>query len=205
MATPSDPEQEVAFLLGSDRDLEGRVSVTLEKMANRSFSTRQVALGAGSFYLQTTDRETGFVCDLVNEGFGLNQLVYLLAKVLRKDVFWFGIEEPETHLHPEALTKLAEQLVSIAKLHQKRFLIASHSEHFVASLLNLVAQGRATVDDIAIHFVAKDESNLTRIAVQKINEQGQIEGGLKSFYEPSIRALEDFLGPQRDSEHVNPA
>ena len=69
----------------------------------------------------------------------------------------------------------------------------------------MVAQGRATVDDIAIHFVAKDESNLTRIAVQKINEQGQIEGGLKSFYEPSIRALEDFLGPQRDSEHVNPA
>jgi predicted ATPase len=194
LATPSDSEQEVASLLGGDRDLEGRVSVALEKMTGKSFATRQVTLGAGSFYLQTTDRETGFVCDLVNEGFGLNQLVYLLAKVLRKGVSLVCIEEPETHLHPEALTKLAEQLVSIAKLNQKRFLIASHSEHFVVSLLNLVTQGKATPDDIGIHFVAKDENNLTKIAEQKINEKGQIEGGLRSFYEPSIRALEDFLG-----------
>jgi predicted ATPase len=155
--TPSGGEEEVASLLGSDRDLEGRVSVVLEKMTNKSFATRQTALGAANFYLQTTDRETGFVCDLVNEGFGLNQLVYLLAKILKKNLSLVCIEEPETHLHPEALMRLAEQLVSIAKSKSgKNFLIASHSEHFVVSLLNLVAQGRATADDIGIYFVAKD-------------------------------------------------
>jgi predicted ATPase len=205
LGATSSGEDEVASLLGSDRDLEGRVSVVLQKLINKSFATRHTALGAATFYLQTTDRETGFVCDLVNEGFGVNQLVYLLAKILRKDVSLVCIEEPEIHLHPEALTKLAEQLVSIAKSDRKKFLIASHSEHFVVSLLNLVAKGTATVDDIAIHFVAKDKSNLTKITEQQINEKGQIEGGLKSFYEPSIRALEDFLGPQRDTEHVNPA
>jgi hypothetical protein len=51
----------------------------------------------------------------------------------------------------------------------------------------------------------KTENNLTKIAEQKINDKGQIEGGLRSFYEPSIRALEDFLSSQRDPEHVNPA
>ena len=142
---------------------------------------------------------------MVNEGFGVNQLVYLLAKVLKKDSWIVCIEEPETHLHPEALTKLAEQLLRIATTEPKKFLIASHSENFVASLLNLVAKGKATPDDIGIHFVAKDATNLTKVAEQKINEKGQIEGGLRSFYEPSIRALEDFLGSQRDSEHVNPA
>jgi predicted ATPase len=198
-------EDEVASLLGSDRDLEARVSLTLEKMINKSFTARHTSLGASTFYLQTTDRETGFVCDLVNEGFGINQLVYLLAKALRRDGWLICIEEPETHLHPEALAKLAEQLLRITKSESNRFLIASHSEHFVVSLLNLVAQGKASTDDIGIHFVAKDEHNLTKIAEQKVNKKGQIEGGLRSFYEPGIRALEDFLGSRRDTEHVNPA
>jgi predicted ATPase len=187
-------EDEIASLLGEDRDLEARVSFVLEKIFNRSFSARHTALGASTFYLQTTDRETGFVCDLVNEGFGINQLVYLLARILKKRGWIVCIEEPETHLHPEALTKLTEQLLRITKTEQRRFLIASQSEHFVVSLLNLVAQGRAAPDEIGIHFVAKDENNLTKIVEQKINEKGQIEGGLRSFYEPGIRALEDFLG-----------
>jgi predicted ATPase len=198
-------EDEIASLLGSDRDLEAKVSLVLDKMMGKSFAARHTALGAASFYLQTTDRETGFVCDLVNEGFGVNQLVYLLAKSLRKDHWLVCIEEPETHLHPEAQSKLAEQLLRITKTDSKRFLIASHSEHFVASLLNLVARQKATPDDLGIYFVAKDENNLTQVAEQRVNEKGQIEGGLKSFYEPSIRALEEFLGSESNKEHVNPS
>jgi predicted ATPase len=117
----------------------------------------------------------------------------MLARILKKGGWIVCIEEPETHLHPEAITKLTEQLLRITKTEQRRFLIASQSEHFVVSLLNLVAQGKATPDEIGIHFVAKDENNLTKIVEQKINEKGQIEGGLRSFYEPGIRALEDFL------------
>jgi predicted ATPase len=205
LGTAASGEDEVASLLGNDRNLEAKVSLTLEKMINKSFAARHTTLGASNFYLQTTDRETGFVCDLVNEGFGINQLVYLLTKIFKENTWLVCIEEPETHLHPEALTKLAEQLLRITKSEQKRFLIASHSEHFVVSLLNLVAQGKANTEDIGIHFVAKDENNLTKIAEQKVNEKGQIEGGLRSFYEPGIRALEDFLGSHRDPEHVNPA
>lgn len=190
----SNGEEQVASLLGADRDLEARISVVLEKMTNKSFAARQTALGAASFYLQTVDRKTGFVCDLVNETFGINQLVYLLSMLLKEDLWLLCIEEPEIHLHPEALTKLTGQFLEIAKTRDKRLLISSHSEHFVVSLLNLIAQGKATPDDIGIYFVAKDANNLTRVVEQTVNEKGQIEGGLKSFYEPSIRALEDFLG-----------
>lgn len=197
-------EDKVATLLGSDRDLEAKVSLTLDKMINKSFASRHTALGAASFYLQTTDRETGFVCDLVNEGFGINQLIYLLAKCLRKDYWFICIEEPETHLHPQAQAKLAEQLLRISRTEAKRFLIASHSEHFVASLLNLVARKKATPDDLGIYFVAKGQDSLTQIVEQRVNEKGQIEGGLKSFYEPSIRALEEFLGSDPHEENVNP-
>ncbi|HWZ44897.1 MAG TPA: AAA family ATPase [Candidatus Saccharimonadales bacterium] len=198
-------EEAVASMLAGDRDLEARVSVTLEKMLNKSFSVRPTTLGAPTFYLQTVDRETGFVCDLVNEGFGVNQLVYLLAKVLQKDSWVVCVEEPETHLHPEALTKLAEQLLNIAKRDSKRLLISSHSEHFVVALLNLVAQGKASPEDIGIYFVAKDAHNRTAIAEQSVNGKGQIEGGLRSFYEPSIRALEEFFGPEPEKENADPA
>jgi len=161
-------------------------------------------LGSPTFYLQTTDRETGFVCDLVNEGFGVNQLVYLLAKILQNDSWIVCIEEPETHLHPQILDKLAEQLLVISRRYNRRFLIASHSEHFVVALLNLIAQKKATPADLGIYFVAKDERNFTRLAEQQVNEVGQIEGGLKSFYEPTIRALEEFFGSE-NNEHANPS
>ena len=90
------------------------------------------------------------------------------------------------------------------KIYIKSFFISSHSEHFVVSLLNLVEKGKASPDDIAIYFIAKDEHNMTTIARQTVNDKGQIEGGLKSFYEPSMRALEEFLGTETKKEHANP-
>src|SRR5579859_7341086 len=58
-ATATAGEDEVASFLVSDRDLEAKVSLALEKMINKSFAARHTALGASTFYLQTTDRETG--------------------------------------------------------------------------------------------------------------------------------------------------
>src|SRR2546430_13105128 len=45
-------------------------------------------------------KKTGVSTELVNEGFGVNQMVYFLAKALNADAGWTCVEEPEIHLHP---------------------------------------------------------------------------------------------------------
>ena len=184
-------DDELATLLATDRDLEGKVANYLEKIVDRSFSVR-ATIGTANFNLQSRDRSTGFVCDLINEGFGTNQLVTILTRALRKEMKTICIEECEIHLHPELMDKLVDVLIEIAKEEGKSFILTTHSEHIVLSLLNKVAQKKVSPEDIKIYYLAKSGKK-TEIEKQEINEKGQIKGGLKGFYETELRLVKDFF------------
>ncbi len=184
-------ETQIATLLAQNRDLEGKVSHYLGKITNKSFSVRPI-LGTGNFYLQTHDKNTGFVSDLVNEGFGINQLIAVLTKILRPDVRFICIEELEIHLHPGLMKNLVEVLIDISEEEDKQFLISTHSEHIILPLLNKVAEGKIKPEDITIYFLEKDRKRTT-YKLQNINSKGQIEGGLKSFYDTELAEVEQFF------------
>lgn len=184
-------DDELATLLATDRDLEGRVAFYLEKIVDRYFNVRPT-LGTANFYLQSLDRSTGFVCDIVNEGFGTNQLITILTKSLRKEMRTICIEESEIHLHPELMDKLVNVFIEIIKEEDKQFIISTHSEHIVLSLLNKVAQKKISPNDIRIYYLSKYRKK-TKIEKQEINEKGQIEGGLKGFYETELKEIKDFF------------
>jgi len=184
-------EDELATLLAADRDLEGKVAFYLEKIVDRIFSVRPT-IGTANFNLQSRDRSTGFVCDLVNEGFGTNQLVTILTKSLRKEMKTICIEESEIHLHPELMDKLVDVFIEIVKEEDKQFIISTHSEHIVLSLLNKVAKKKLNPQDIRIYYLSK-EGKKTKIEKQEVNEKGQIEGGLRGFYETELREIKEFF------------
>ena len=184
-------EDELATLLVTDRDLEGRVTLYLEHILDRAFTVR-ATIGTANFNLQSRDRSTGLVCDLVNEGFGTNQLVTILTKSLRKEMHTICIEEPEIHLHPELMDKLVNVFVEIVKEEDKNFIISTHSEHIVLSLLNKVAQRKLKPEDIRIYYLTK-KGKKTVIEKQEVNEKGQIKGGLKGFYEAELEHVKDFF------------
>ncbi len=184
-------EDEIATFIANDRDLEADVSFYLEKIVNKNFQARPT-LGTSNFYLHTTDRKTGFLCDLVNDGFGTNQLVYLLSKALRKGQTTICIEEPEIHLHPGAILRLVEVLIDIAKDRGRNFLISTHSEHFIVSLLNKLARQTLAPSDVRVYFLRKDKKK-TIVEEQQVTENGQIKGGLKAFYETELEQLREFF------------
>jgi predicted ATPase len=184
-------EAELATLLAINRDLENKVAFYLEKIVPRVFRVRQ-ELGTAIFNLQTSDKENDLVCDLVNEGFGTNQLVAILTKSLQKDKQTICIEETEIHLHPEAISKLVDVFVEIAKQEGKNFIISTHSEHIVVSLLNKIAQKKLAPSDVKIYYLSKDQRK-TVVEKQVINEKGQIQGGLKGFYETELKGIKDFF------------
>jgi len=190
-------EDEVATLLANDRDLEGQVSYYLQKIVGRSFNFRPTSPGVASFYLQTQDRQTSFISDLVNEGFGTNQLVYLLTKCLRQNNSTICIEEPEIHLHPEAVARLVDSLCEITADQRKTFLISTHSEHFLLSLLNRVAQERIDPKNIRAYYIHKDKKE-SKSEKQEINRKGQIEGGLKAFYDTQMREVQEYLDASQE-------
>jgi predicted ATPase len=189
-------DDEIATLLATDRDLEGKVANYLEKIVDRIFSVRPT-IGTANFSLQSRDRATGFVCDLVNEGFGTNQLVTLLTKALRKDIRTICIEESEIHLHPELMNKLIKVFIEIAMEENKQFIITTHSEYIVSSLLTSIGNRNLSPSDLKLYYFRKEKKK-TIIEDQKINEKGQVEGGLKSFYQTELADVKEFFNIKED-------
>ncbi|MDW8131378.1 MAG: AAA family ATPase [Bryobacterales bacterium] len=193
--TPLSPlpwsDDEVASIILSDQNLAPKISVLSERIVGRDFRIH-TPLGTAMAFLQTTEKATVTPSLLVNDGFGVNQVVYLLAKLLNPKARVILIEEPEVHLHPTVQRNLAREICRIVREERKQVLLTTHSETFVSSLLALVAEGGFSAGDLALYFCEKQgrESRPTR---QKVNEAGQVEGGLRSFIEAELEDLRKIL------------
>ncbi len=191
--TPSlGTDSEVASLLATDRYLEYAVSNYLETIANRQLRVR-MQVGTSSFNLDSVPRDGGTPVAIVNEGFGINQLVHMLTVCLHSKTKIVAIEEPEIHLHPSMVRKLVHALVDIATEHDKRIVVSTHSETFVLSLLAQIADGRIGVDDVSFIFAEKEDGE-SRFTKQEATPDGQIEGGLRSFIEAELEDMAVLFG-----------
>ena len=191
LGTQITSEAEIASLLGNDRDLAGKVAFYLEKIVDRNFTVYSPP-GIATIYLQTMDRKNGFTSDLVNEGLGTNQLVTILAKIMQKNNKFICIDEPEIHLHPTIIDKLVAVLIEMAEHEDKQFLVSTHSEHFINSLLKNVVEKKINNEEVKVYYLNKTRKE-TNIEFQEINTDGQIKGGLKNFYETELNNMKTFF------------
>ena len=170
---------------------ESKIDHYFKQIFNKTF--RFVAIpGSTSFYLRTQNSK-GFSTDLVNEGFGVNQTIYMLIKLLKKSTSFAFIEEPEIHIHPSAQNKLMDAFVDIIKNEQKQIFLSTHSENIVSSVLTKIASGELNTSDVQF-FLAESKDGETVITPQTVNDKGQIEGGLLSFMETELANLKTILG-----------
>ena len=106
-----------------------------------------------NFLSKTIDES--LISELINEGFGINQTIYLLTKVLRPEASVLLIEESEIHLHPTAQSKLIEALVKIVENENKTLIISTHSERIISSLFSLVVESKISHNQMEHVIYAK--------------------------------------------------
>ena len=155
-------------------------------------------VGTSSFNLDSIPRNGGVPVSLVNEGFGINQLVHMLTVCLYSKTKIVAIEEPEIHLHPSMVRKLVHAMVDITSNHDKRIIVSTHSETFVLSLLAQIAAGKIGVDDVSFIFAEKEDGE-SRFTKQEATQDGQIQGGLRSFIEAELEDMAVFFGQNSGS------
>lgn len=180
-------EDEIATKIAIDSDLEENISHYLEKIIGKRFKVNK-QLGTSVFRLETFDKKTRFNNDVVNDGLGTNQILFILFKALQKDKSFICIDEPEIHLHPSIITKLVDTLIEIAYEENKQFLISTHNEHLMSCLLASVSDKKLKANDLKVYYLTKNGKK-TEVESQEVNENGQISGGLKNFYEAELENL----------------
>ena len=191
-------EDEVASLLAMppERFQQYEVSKHTERIVSRRVQPQSL-IGTSTFTIDTIPLDGGTPVSIVNEGFGINQLVYLLTVCLHSPFKIVAVEEPEIHLHPTLVRKLAHAMAEIAVKENRRLIVSTHSETFVVALLTQIAAGNVKVDDVSF-VLAENRDGESVFAAQKATPDGQLQGGLETFIAAGIEDLAIFLGLDGD-------
>ena len=185
-------EDEVATLIINDQNSAPRISINTIEIFDRDFRT-YTAPGTATTFLQTTEQQGARVPGLlVNDGFGVNQVVYMLAKIHRPEAETVLIEEPEVHLHPTVIRKFARSLARIAIEERKQLVFTTHSEQFLLSLLACVKEQLLTPGDLFCYHVVR-EGRRTVFNRERVSDDEQVSGGLSSFMEGELQDIKTFL------------
>lgn len=135
---------------------------------------------------------------LLAEGSGTNALVHLLFELARaENGATVLMEEPEIHLHPGAQAELASVIAGEAKASNKQVIMTTHSEHIAGRLLIEVAEGKLAPDDITIYSFEKDDDGICSASEIEVSENGQVAGGLRSFFQTDLDEMRRYVDALR--------
>jgi len=148
-------------------------------------------------YLVDSRNETDV--DFCDVGFGIGQVLPLIAEVASERVGIVCIEQPEVHLHPQMQSNLADIFLQSrggTNSDSSIYILETHSEHLILRLLRRIREttrgklpaGLEPIDasKISVAWVeaGKDGSNFTSLS---INEQGRfVDNWPAGFFEERL-------------------
>jgi len=104
------------------------------------------------------------------------------------------IENPEAHIHPNAQAKLMELICLAAKV-GVQFIIETHSDHIINSLLVAVKQNVLTPGQSKIYYFDRDESvHATKVIDLPVLEGGRLKNPPKGFFDQINIHMKQLMG-----------
>ena len=128
------------------------------------------------------DVSTGTLVGIRDVGFGIGQVLPVIARAVGTSNRLHLIEQPEIHLHPALQAELADVFVAGVRGMNNRFILETHSEHLILRLLRRIRQTTNGTNpeglslspaDVAVHYVSRDSEGLVKVARIGVSEDGE--------------------------------
>lgn len=155
-------------------------------------STRSLGNSARYELLLENDGQASNIKDV---GVGVSQVLpVIVAALFAQPGHIVIVEEPESHLHPLAQSKLAELLAQVSKERNVQFIVETHSEHLFRRMQTLIAREEVSVADAAMYFVERDGKNANLLPL-KVDDLGRVKNWPEGFFG-------DALGETREQARL---
>ncbi len=114
-------------------------------------------------------------------GIGISQVVPVIVTALDGAGRTIAIEQPELHIHPRLQAEIADLFLEAVDKQRHRFLIETHSEHFILRLQRRIRETSAGTaaeartlksEDVVVYFVSR-EGECTRLRRIDVDAKGQ--------------------------------
>lgn len=170
---------------------------------------RPISRTAKLYDLIVEDAISGTSASLVDSGSGVGQALPVFIEGLRTpSEALFLVQEPETHLHPDAVLAMADFLISIVRS-GRRVIVETHSEQILLRIRHRIAGARTngakklvlSPDEVSLIYVnkpPKGPSTATRLNIDKL---GQIPDWPRDFMEETseerLAIMEAMVGQSK--------
>jgi predicted ATPase len=152
------------------------------------------ALGSSARYELLVETD-GQASNLKDVGVGVSQVLpVIVAALFAQPGHIVIVEEPESHLHPLAQSKLAELLAQVSKGRNVQFIVETHSEHLFRRMQTLIAREEVFVTDAAMYFVERD-GKAARLRTLEMDDFGRLKNWPEGFFG-------DALGETREQARL---
>ncbi|PTQ79806.1 uncharacterized protein DUF3696 [Nitrosospira multiformis] len=152
------------------------------------------ALGSSARYELMIEND-GQASNLKDVGVGVSQVIpVIVAALFAQPGHIVIVEEPESHLHPLAQSKLAELLAQVSKERKVQFIVETHSEHLFRRMQTLIAKQDIKPNETAMYFVERDGKTATMRPLE-LDDFGRVKNWPAGFFG-------DALGETREQARL---
>ena len=183
-------ESQTAQLLENVSLWLGEISENIEVKAKVYEELQHVDLKYTYTYGKTTTQDY----TPLNVGFGITYALPIITAILKsQEGDLLIIENPETHLHPKAQSKIAG-LCSIAAANGIQIVLETHSDHILNGIRVATKERILQPEQSKIYYFRKDKNNLeTKIDQINIDNDGAINRYPKGFFDQFDEDLDRLI------------
>ncbi|HQM27475.1 MAG TPA: AAA family ATPase [Syntrophorhabdus sp.] len=136
---------------------------------------------------------------LTDVGFGVSQVLPIIAQCAVSEARTLLIEQPELHLHPAQQAELGDIFIQSALVNKNTLLIETHSEHIILRIMRRMREtyeGKLSKGDIPIHpedvsiIYVEPDINGSVVREMPLNARGElVKAWPGGFFEEGLREV----------------
>ena len=144
-------------------------------------------------YTPGDEHDCPCLVSLADAGLGISQVMPVLAALqVAQPHHLVVLEQPELHLHPRGIHKLAKVIVDAVN-RGARIIMETHSELLLLGVQTMVAQGRLDPAQVSLNWFSLDEQGHSLIHQADVEKDGSFGDWPVDFLDVEMSAQRQYL------------